>query len=65
MNCKKCGISVMKTMLHRTNLEGQVDAGWMCMLCIKKTEVELYKNIVNEDNFKVVKDLQDLIYKNK
>lgn len=45
MKCMECGISVQLTILHRTNPKGQINAGWTCMPCIEKTELELAKNI--------------------
>lgn len=48
MKCIICGISVRKTILHRTNPKGQMPAGWTCLPCIEKKEPELAKNIKQE-----------------
>lgn len=48
MRCEKCGVSVMKTPLHRVNEKG-VDGIWWCMSCIEGEEPELSKNIKEEE----------------
>lgn len=48
MKCVICGVSVQKTILHRTNPKGQINAGWTCIKCIERDEPELAKNIKQE-----------------
>jgi hypothetical protein len=43
MECCLCGDSVQNVNLHRTKKFGQLDAGWMCTSCLKRTEPELYR----------------------
>lgn len=65
MKCKKCGASVSDIMLHRTEPKGQINAGWMCMPCIKKHEPELATNI--QDEYKqepIMNDLNKIFYAN-
>jgi hypothetical protein len=51
-------------MLHRTNPTGQTNAGWMCIDCIEKTEPELFKNITQDESFKVLKDIETAVIDN-
>jgi Zn-finger protein len=53
MNCKKCKVSILYKPLSRTNPKGQSDAGWMCQDCMKIHESELYKNLKDDNDFKI------------
>lgn len=48
-------------MLHRINPTGQSDAGWMCIFCMQKVEPELAKNIINDPDYKVIKDIESIV----
>ena len=61
VGCKKCGVACTSKMLHRTNPTGQSDGGWMCLECIESEEPELYKNIVEDEDFNVFKDIEDAL----
>lgn len=64
MKCIKCGCSGMEKMLHRTNPLGQTDAGWMCIDCIEKHELELSKNIKGDSDYKVLLDIEKAVHHN-
>ena len=51
----------MQKMLYRTNPLGNIYAGWMCMDCIEKYEPELAKNIRDDKDFKVLKDIEKAV----
>lgn len=61
MNCIICKISMNEIMLHRINPTGQSDAGWMCIFCMQKVEPELAKNIINDPDYKVIKDIESIV----
>ena len=61
MECIKCKTSMFDRMLHRTEPIGQENAGWMCMPCIEKHEPELAANMKSDEDFQVVKDVEDVI----
>jgi hypothetical protein len=48
-------------MLYRTSPLGTVPAGWMCMECMEVKEPELAKNLKGEDDFDVLKDIEDAL----
>jgi uncharacterized protein (UPF0212 family) len=58
--CDKCGVSVMKEPLLRTNPLGEMGIFW-CMPCIEANEPELASNI-KEDEPQVMKDLKYIFY---
>lgn len=60
MKCKNCECTINDKMLHRTNPLGNSDAGWMCIDCIEKLHPELAKNIKDEDDYPVLKDIESI-----
>lgn len=50
IKCKNCECSPLKKTLHRTEPKGQINAGWMCLDCIKIQHLELSKNIIGDGN---------------
>ena len=65
MKCKICGVSMFDKMLHRTNLKGQPDAGWMCEGCMEKKEPELFKNIKFNGDYRIIKDIESIVINDK
>jgi hypothetical protein len=65
MKCEICGVSMFNKMLHRTKPKGDPDGGFQCIDCIKKTELELHNNIVNDTDYKVISDIEKTIIPNK
>ena len=48
-------------MLHRTQPLGQ-NPDWMCIDCIKKHEPELHKNITEDKDYFVLKDIEKIVH---
>jgi hypothetical protein len=61
MKCIVCKVSMFDKPLSRTKPTGQPDAGWMCQSCIEKEEPELYKNLNDEGELKMVNTIFDVI----
>lgn len=61
MKCINCGVSMFDKMLHRTKPKGQPDGGWMCEDCMQKVEPELANNLKTDDDYNVVKAIENIV----